>query len=235
MVKRAFSLVELLVVVAVMALLISMLLPVLSGARQAGRQAVCSANLRSVLLAVQLYLQESGDWLPAAEPPLREFPDTRHWFMNAALMRQMAIDIPLDQEGVPAGPPKAGSVLVCPSHTRPERWRDGTELPYALSYGVNGTWGLGGRPDHMELRRLIEFTHPSNVLAFTDACGIAVAPGIVLYQGCPRDNFDFRHRERANVAWLDGHVTPVVEDDIPFGMKNRYEVFWSSKEPQLAK
>ncbi len=233
--KRAFSLVELLVVVAVVALLVSMLLPALSVARQAGRQAVCSANLRSVLLGVQLYTQESKDWLPAAEPPLREFPDTRHWFMNAALMRQMAIDIPLDQEGLPVGPPKAGSVLVCPSQTWPDRWRDGTELRYALSYGVNGTWGLGGRPDHTEFRRLFEFTHPAKVLAFTDACGIALAPGVVLYQGCPRDNFDFRHRGRANAAWLDGHVTPIVEADVPFGMQQRYEDFWSSKEPQLAK
>ncbi len=231
MARRAFTLIELLVVVAITAVLISILLPALTNARETGRQSVCMSNLRSVMLGVHLYLQESSDWLPAAEPPLREFPDPLHWFMNTALMRQLTIDIPLDPNGLPTGPPKADSILICPSHFEPDCWRDGTRLEFGLSYGVNGTWGLGGRPDHLEYRRIMEFARTSDVLAFTDACGVEEAPGIVLYKGCPQENFDFRHRARASVAWLDGHVSPVVQGDIPFGMKHRYEVFWSAKRP----
>lgn len=150
-------------------------------------------------------------------------------------MRQLTIDIPLDPNGLPIGPPKEDSILTCPSHFEPDLWRDGTRLDYALSYGVNGTWGLGGRPDHVEYRRVIEFARTPDVLAFTDACGVEEAPGIVLYKGCPQDNFDFRHRNRANVAWLDGHVSLVLKKDIPFGMQHRYEVFWSAKKPHVSK
>lgn len=229
--SRGFTLIELLVVVATTAHLVSMLLPTLAAARESARQSVCLSNLRSVMFAVQLYVQESSDWLPAAEPPMREFPDPLHWFMNSTLMRQVTIDIPRDPNGLPVGPPKAGSILICPSHSEPDRWRDGTPLQYALSYGANGTWGLGGRPDHVEHRRLIEFVRTPDVLAFTDACGVAEAPGIVLYKGCPQDNFDFRHRKRAAVAWLDGHASPIVKDDVPFGIQRRHEVFWSAKRP----
>lgn len=229
--RRGFTLIELLVLVAIIALLISMLLPALSAARESGRQSVCLSNLRSVMLGVQLYTQESNDWLPAAEPPLREFPDPRHWFMNVELMRQVAIQVRTGEDSQPVGPPKSGSILICPSHFGPDHWRNGTELDYALSYGANGTWGLGGRPDHLEQRRMIEFARTSDVMAFADACGIQVAPGVVLYQGCPKDNFDFRHRGRVNVALLDGHVAPVLKDDIPFGMEHRYESFWSAKAP----
>ncbi|MEW6200025.1 MAG: prepilin-type N-terminal cleavage/methylation domain-containing protein [Planctomycetota bacterium] len=229
--SRGFTLIELLVVVAIVALLVGMLVPALAAARESARQSVCLSNLRSVMLAVQLYVQESNDWLPAAEPPLREFPDTRHWFMNTVLMQPLAIEIPLDCNGLPVGPSEADSVLICPSHLDPDHWRDGTELGYALSYGANGTWGLGGRPDHLDHRHLGEFTRASDVLAFTDAWGVKAAPGVVLYHGCPKDNFDFRHHGRASVAFLDGHVARTHQDEIPFGMAHRYESFWSARPP----
>ena len=46
--RCAFTLVELLVVVAVIAILISMLLPVLKNARETARTAVCASNLHQV-------------------------------------------------------------------------------------------------------------------------------------------------------------------------------------------
>jgi prepilin-type N-terminal cleavage/methylation domain-containing protein/prepilin-type processing-associated H-X9-DG protein len=229
--RRGFTLIELLVVVAVVALLISILALALSAVRETGRHAACLANLRSVLLGVQLYAEEHGDWLPVAEPPLREFPDARHWFMNAALLRHLGIEVPADPNGLPHGPPKGKSILICPSHLEPCYWRDGTKLDYALSYAVNGTWGVGGRPDHVEQRRLGEFLSASDAMAFTDACGTEVAPGVVLYHSCPQDNFDFRHGGRANVVFLDGHVVPFLRDGIPFGMEWRYESFRSAKLP----
>ena len=52
---RAFTLVEMLVVIAVIALLIALLLPALSKARQAAQRAQCLSNLRSLEMAQTLY------------------------------------------------------------------------------------------------------------------------------------------------------------------------------------
>lgn len=62
--RRGFTLIELLVVVAIIALLISILLPSLSRAREQGRQTVCIANLKSMGVAMTMYFGDNKDWFP---------------------------------------------------------------------------------------------------------------------------------------------------------------------------
>jgi prepilin-type processing-associated H-X9-DG protein len=129
-------------------------------------------------------------------------------------------------------PPGKRSVLTCPSHADPCHLRDGEELEYGLSYGMNGAFGLGGRPENIYQRHLGEFRDQSSVMVFMDAIGNhRGAPGIVLYHACPKDNADFRHRGRANAAFLDGHVSAVRPEDVPMGFANRFDPFWSARKP----
>jgi len=64
-VQRGFTLIELLVVVAIIATLVAILLPALGRARDQAKAAVCLSNLRSLGLAVQLYLQNNQDIFPS--------------------------------------------------------------------------------------------------------------------------------------------------------------------------
>lgn len=72
---RAFSLVELLISMLVVAILIGLLIPVLSGAREAGYRSVCATNQRQLGIAFILYVQDNKDTLPqyAMEPELSEW------------------------------------------------------------------------------------------------------------------------------------------------------------------
>ena len=62
--RNAFTLVELLVVIAMIAILIAMLLPAVNAARESARRAVCQSNLHQLSTAMQSYQQANGS-LPA--------------------------------------------------------------------------------------------------------------------------------------------------------------------------
>ncbi|HSW45960.1 MAG TPA: type II secretion system protein [Phycisphaerae bacterium] len=75
--RRGFTLIELLVVVAIIALLVSILLPSLKRARDQAKAVVCSANLGQMCRAESSYQSENKEWIPGSPWT------TGYWFLTS--------------------------------------------------------------------------------------------------------------------------------------------------------
>jgi prepilin-type N-terminal cleavage/methylation domain-containing protein len=60
--RRAFTLLELLIVLAIIGILATLLLPVYGHMRERAQKVQCMANLRSLYVATEVYLQRNGSW-----------------------------------------------------------------------------------------------------------------------------------------------------------------------------
>src|SRR5262245_47103308 len=60
----SFTLIELLLVIAIIGVLTALFLPVLARAKESGRAAACLSNLHQIGVALQLYVQDNNNRLP---------------------------------------------------------------------------------------------------------------------------------------------------------------------------
>lgn len=116
--SAAFTLVELLIVLAIVGILAGLLLPVFSRAREAGRSAACLSNLHQVGVALQLYVQDNRNRMPVMY-------DALFSTNNAPTNMQKTVDVVLTNY--------LGStnILKCPSD------REGVFERTRSSYGWN--------------------------------------------------------------------------------------------------
>ena len=145
---NGFSLIELLVTVALLAVLSALLLPVLARLQEQGRRAACQNNLKQLGIAFQLYL---GDWDQTYPNPYdgSRKTDTGRIFLTwkRAIFRYAA----------------SPGVFKCPSNGFTERAlaqlpkndtvRTFQEVEAPLDYAMNGTTYGRGHVRDAEIRR----------------------------------------------------------------------------------
>lgn len=207
--RRAFTLIELLVVVAIIAILASMLLPALSKARDKARQGVCASNLKQLMLAFQLYVDEYDGFTPEAGKQSKPYDASKPAFEH---MWYRTLTPYMGQDStVPDGAPS----LACPS-SRGDwgRWNYSPPYPWykRLQEPWQNTWDYGGAV------RLTAIRYPTELMAFGEVKPYLTTwhttyltwmySGVFQYPGSP--GFDTMapdmHATGMNSAYADGHV-----------------------------
>jgi prepilin-type N-terminal cleavage/methylation domain-containing protein len=149
--RRAFTLVELLVVVAIVGILIALLLPAVQAAREAARRTQCSNNLRQMVLATQNYIGAVKSVPPAID---WSRSTTSNWSVLARLLPYMEdtslhslIDFRYNYNDVINAPKHAQVTQMklpmysCPSEQQAEPKTGTMQSHFPPSYGINsGTW-----------------------------------------------------------------------------------------------
>ena len=120
--RRGFTLIELAVVTAILAVLAGLLLPALLSAMERARRTECAAQLHQVGIAFGLYLNDNAQTYPWAQDPVST--DPYYWFWMGRGWRRAVT--PYFEGGL--------RVLYCPSdETAPEKW-ESTSYGYSMAF-----------------------------------------------------------------------------------------------------
>jgi prepilin-type processing-associated H-X9-DG protein/prepilin-type N-terminal cleavage/methylation domain-containing protein len=227
--KKAFTLVELLVVIATIALLMSILMPALAAGRAQGRAAVCKSNIRQLVLANTGYAGENdGSYAPAALDIIGANKHRWHGVRDN-------INSPFDPaKGPLAGYLANGCVKQCPEkvnfrHGDPWDWdfEDGCGgYGYNMTYLGSRVWECYEDEKCKITAKDSEVRQPSQTLMFADTAMAKLDNGRAYYLeysfaeppyfvangkpatswGYASPSIHFRHRNKANIGWADGHT-----------------------------
>jgi len=221
--RMGFTLIEVLVVVAIVALLVAVLLPSLARARWHARSAVCKGNLRDLGAAFVMYAQSHEGYLPVT-PNVRT---DSYWSLHAAgmlkdpqilicpatrnVVRPETLDNPIDysrksrQDGQTVIPIGTSDI----DHVAPDGREDasgGHSYEYIGLYG-GGSYGLS---DHHKKTHHLGFTPCEMLLVHDSDQPIRGSMGCVNTlsengNNCPQP-WDNHGDQGMNMMFADGHA-----------------------------
>lgn len=235
--REGFTLVELLVVVAIIAILAAVLFPIYARARAQGYQVVCLSNMMQIGYAIQLYTQdENGTYMPAVTPsrthrlqPVRQ----RFWigYDNRNILEYGDMRLPARrpiQEGLIDQYLNNQEVKRCPSMPKYAQlnyccnfWHPGDSAwptPAKTEFGPfsKTLFPYGGKAYAIPARE-IDNRNPAATIAVWehwDAEPICkILEHLNWFEHAPeryKSHFQFQHTGGANTLWSDGHARRIT-------------------------
>lgn len=218
--RSAFSLVELLVVIALLALLLSILLPALSQTRHQARRAACAANLRQVGVAVHLYAQDFDDTIPFG-PSGRPVTGSNFYTVTGNVTSLLSLE-----DGAPVGlglllkdyVSHQQMVFFCPGADQPSEAREqlarvGTGQAQSDYYYRHASVALlTGTPDtsHVRLSNLGRNSKGRPIAALVADVQFLAHSSLAAFDVKTRTSHQRKH---SNILFAAGHVTTAANRD----------------------
>lgn len=234
--RSAFTLIELLAVIAIIGILSAIIIPVVGRVRENARSAQCTSNQRQIAAAALLYASENKGHIPAVYTTNGSLVDS--WvhllWPYAGYSRESLTAIRPDGRNhfssAPNNTPEPNNIFVCPS-TR--TMKDGTPgyrniVPNAnvLSYGLNSIHPDGTSNPGPWLRptRIASVASPSKTsLVCESSFLLGDHGGYRSYFGM------LPHQGAANFAFFDGHVQRLASANIPDVATAAGRTFWQGR------
>jgi prepilin-type processing-associated H-X9-DG protein/prepilin-type N-terminal cleavage/methylation domain-containing protein len=240
--EGGFTLVELLVGLAIVAILAVLLLSVVSRVRERADATQCMSNLRQIALANIAHAGDHGGEFVQGT----EMSNLKWWHGVRA-----SANAPFDPSLGPLAPylGSEGRVKKCPAFENVAKSSRQFELG-AGGYGYNLAY-IGGTQGTFQPERLSNIEALAGVMMFADSA-LAMRDGLIEYAtaepfqwvrrdltlyGRPTPSVHFRHSGLANVAWCDGHVSAENPSVLPsqniYGGDNQaYRIGWFGETEQ---
>jgi prepilin-type N-terminal cleavage/methylation domain-containing protein len=210
--RAGFTLVELLVVIGIIAVVIAIVLPAMSRAREAARAVACASNLRQIGIATLAYAGRNQGFLPV--PVLGTSvkggrPESAIWGTDQPGILDFTQGTLIPDLG---GPRVAEQLFKCPSDEEPRSLSARYVLRVRNFSYIFNNLGEGYDPSSgFKSYRISRIPHPAEkalIYENGDSANLNFAP--VMYNAVPMEVahliIGLRHHNRSNVFCADGHV-----------------------------
>lgn len=193
-----FTLIELLVAVAVIALLISIMLPALGRARDTGRVIVCLSQMRTLGTFAGMYSDEYGQMPRSQHSAMAHRTAPWGYAFYPYITGQDYVRADASWEAV------FNAHYRCPLDRRQSRWSYGYNVYFELSTDETGgpSW-----------RRATSAPMPSGTVLFGELNDLTTADHAMAHfwirYNAPPEIDPTRHLGRTGVCFLDGHAESV--------------------------
>ena len=198
---KIFTLIELLIVIAMIAILAAMLLPALGKAREKARSIQCMGQVRQWTSGFILYANESNDYFPNNLTLGSNWENYNMWYKSVG--ERINVDI-LKVTG-------AKTMLICPSDKKGFLYNSGISYGYNAFYNAAkyaGYNGAGQSAGYGAGSRITKVKFPSLTLCYGER-GYMDLPrdsGVICYEGTSGNLPSIRHSGNANAGFPDGHA-----------------------------
>ena len=202
--RRGFTLIELLVVIAIIAILASILFPVFARAREKGRQASCSANLRQLGLAFLCYADDYDETMPPSFNAGSFWFETLQPYVKSTQIFACPSSggrLPTTQCYAASDPAIAGGRTYADAYPALNK-AGAISYTYGSFDDATGANPMAGGTLTVSGQSLSAYGDASRVLLIGDGlCRWFHANWIDQYQAGPQP-----HNGGYNIAYVDGHV-----------------------------
>lgn len=231
--RLGFTLVELLVVVAIIAILAAILMPALRKASVMARASLCGNNQRQIGFALMNY---TGDYAEILPPVGQNLSDTATYVGTwssrlcnlGAYSTKPGVYVPYSTASIwETWTKPRTSIFWCPEDMRdpaasPTPWPSNASGPDAgrgVSYYAWQDYGITGLSPSVNGsvmgQKLSQITRSGRSALIFDAWNATGGWNCYWRSSSPRNNFRFRHGGIARVMYADLHSSSMLSSDIP--------------------
>ena len=181
--RPGFTLAELLAAIGIIAVLITVLLPSMTRAREQARRVSCMSNLRQLTTAYIQFAQANDGALPINKVggSVRGWVEAQNTTPNATDVITLGTLYPYV---------KSVDVYRCPADD------NGAVRSYSVNDYLNGEWVPIDTPRPRHAKRLAQIPSPAAVMLFIEAYNVEPGPNPIAFP-------DFRMNPYPNQSWAD--------------------------------